>query len=258
LTELAHPVALTLAALVLVLEVHWQAGWVAPSKVWSSSAASWIPGLLLLVVFRFNSRQFWPVSAFPRAYTYWGCLALLIIQGLLVASLNIGSDGNAAPLPYVPVLNPVDLSTAFALLAVWYWLRERGEASERTIIWLGGIAFVASTIALLRAAHHLGEVPWRADTMMHSVLVQAALSVYWGLLGFGAMVAGARRALRWLWMLGAALMGVVVAKLFLVELGNTGTIARIVSFIAIGGLLLVVGYLAPAPPRHHGTEDAKA
>jgi uncharacterized membrane protein len=44
-------------------------------------------------------------------------------------------------------------------------------------------------------------------------------------------------------------MGIVVVKLFLVDLGNTGTLARIVSFIGIGALLLAVGYFAPAPPR---------
>jgi uncharacterized membrane protein len=63
------------------------------------------------------------------------------------------------------------------------------------------------------------------------------------------MTFGARRAHRGYWIAGAALMGLVVVKLFLVELGNTGTVARIVSFIAIGGLLLVLGYVAPAPPR---------
>jgi uncharacterized membrane protein len=44
-------------------------------------------------------------------------------------------------------------------------------------------------------------------------------------------------------------MGLVVIKLFLVDLGNSGTIERIVSFIGIGVLLLVVGYFAPVPPR---------
>ncbi|HEX9707308.1 MAG TPA: DUF2339 domain-containing protein [Steroidobacteraceae bacterium] len=257
LTEVAHAAALTLAALVLVLEVHWQVGRVAPGHVWSGSVASWVPGLMLLAVFHFKGRQIWPVTEFAQVYTRWGCLALITIQGSLVAWLNLRSSGDPTPLPYLPVLNPVDLSTAVALLIVWFWLRERGQPGQRALALVGGIAFLASTIAVLRAVHHLGDVPWRADTMLHSVLVQAALSVYWGLLAFGAMVLGARRALRWLWMLGAALMGVVVAKLFLVELGNTGTVARIVSFIAIGGLLLVVGYLAPAPPRHQGTADAK-
>ena len=44
-------------------------------------------------------------------------------------------------------------------------------------------------------------------------------------------------------------MAVVVLKLFAVDLGNTGTVERIVSFIGTGLLLLVVGYFAPAPPR---------
>ena len=44
-------------------------------------------------------------------------------------------------------------------------------------------------------------------------------------------------------------MGVVVLKLFTVELGGSGGIARIVSFIGVGLLLLLVGWFAPVPPR---------
>ena len=40
-----------------------------------------------------------------------------------------------------------------------------------------------------------------------------------------------------------------VMKLFVIDLGNTGTVARIISFLGVGALLLVVGYYAPAPPR---------
>jgi uncharacterized membrane protein len=40
-----------------------------------------------------------------------------------------------------------------------------------------------------------------------------------------------------------------VAKLFFVDLGDRGTVARIVSFIAAGALMLLIGYLSPAPPR---------
>jgi len=82
------------------------------------------------------------------------------------------------------------------------------------------------------------------------------LSVFWGSLAFAAMVLGARRGHRAVWMTGAGLMGLVVAKLFLVELGGRGTVERIISFIAVGALLLVVGYLAPAPPRQREHADA--
>ena len=50
-------------------------------------------------------------------------------------------------------------------------------------------------------------------------------------------------------MTGAALLGVVVLKLAVNDLGNTGTVARIVSFIGVGVLLMVIGYLAPVPPK---------
>lgn len=53
---------------------------------------------------------------------------------------------------------------------------------------------------------------------------------------------------RAIWLGGASLMGVVVVKLFLFDLSNTGTMARVVSFLGVGLLLLVVGYFAPAPP----------
>ena len=52
---------------------------------------------------------------------------------------------------------------------------------------------------------------------------------------------------------GAVLMAVVVAKLFLVDLSGAGTVERIVSFIGVGVLMLVIGYLSPVPPK----EEAK-
>jgi uncharacterized membrane protein len=63
------------------------------------------------------------------------------------------------------------------------------------------------------------------------------------------MVLGNRRGYRRAWVAGAVLLGVVVAKLFAVDLAQVGGVGRIVSFIGVGVLLLVIGYLAPVPPR---------
>ena len=63
------------------------------------------------------------------------------------------------------------------------------------------------------------------------------------------MMAATRRHLRPLWITGALLMAVVVAKLFMVDLSGVGTVERIVSFIGVGLLMLLVGYLSPVPPR---------
>ena len=49
--------------------------------------------------------------------------------------------------------------------------------------------------------------------------------------------------------IAAALLGVVVAKLFLVDLADRGGLFRIISFLSVGVLLLLVGYFSPVPPR---------
>ena len=68
-------------------------------------------------------------------------------------------------------------------------------------------------------------------------------------MGLATMIAGARTVRRELWMVGATLMGVVVVKLLFIDMGNSGTLARVFSFIGVGLLLLVVGYFAGVPPR---------
>jgi uncharacterized membrane protein len=62
------------------------------------------------------------------------------------------------------------------------------------------------------------------------------------------MLLGASRHKRMTWLVGASLLGVVVAKLFWVDLSRIGSIERIVSFVGVGVLMLVVGYYSPMPP----------
>jgi uncharacterized membrane protein len=63
------------------------------------------------------------------------------------------------------------------------------------------------------------------------------------------MVFATRRGHRWLWITGAALMASVVVKLFIMDLANVGGVERIVPFLAVGVLMLVIGYFSPVPPR---------
>lgn len=264
LGRIGHAWTLTLIAILASWEVGWQLDEQGLNAVWAWSAASLVPGALLIFVLRGCRGRSWPLGAQAQTYIVSGCGLLLLLEWLCVAGLNLGTDGDPGPLAYLPLANPVDIASAFALLNGWQWmLALKTDAAvldaaglRRAQVLLGLVAFAISTIALLRGVHHLGEVPWDAQSLFDSVLVQAALSVYWGLLAFAGMIAGARSARRWLWLAGAVLMGAVVLKLFVIDLGNTGTVARIVSFIATGALLLVVGYFAPAPPRQTESQHA--
>ena len=120
------------------------------------------------------------------------------------------------------------------------------------------LAFAWITSVVLHAVHHWGGVAWN-DGLVSSSLAQTSLTVVWSVLGVLGWVLGSRRGQRMLWLAGAVLMGVVLAKLVLVDRQHLGNLLGIGSFIAYGLLCTVVGYLAPAPPRRNdGAEEAVA
>ncbi|PRA30345.1 DUF2339 domain-containing protein [Pseudomonas poae] len=192
----------------------------------------------------------WPVSAQPREYRVLAALPLAALMLGWFWLANIFSDGTADPLPYVPLLNPLDVGLLFALLGVYLWARSVAPQREMIAQSVAGLSLFAFFTALvMRTAHHWGGVPFHLDALLESMLVQAGLSIVWTLIALGLMIGGHLRHRREVWLIGAALIAVVVAKLFFVELSNRGGLARIVSFIGVGGLLLVVGYFAPLPPK---------
>ncbi len=248
----------------IAYELYWRIDEADLGMVWSASAAIIVPALAAIFIMLARQRIAWPLQRYWDAYL--GAAAVLIIAQLLaVAVAGVDDPGNPRPLPYVPVLNPFDVLTIAGLGAALHLIATLNAASERlgqgglrlaTIMW-SLTALALTTIAVIRGVHHLGDVPWQQQTLANSVSVQSALSIYWAMLGFGGMILGARYRKRWVWMVGISLMAIVVVKLFMIDLGNTGTVARIVSFLGVGALLLVVGYYAPAPPREAGVAGDK-
>ena len=158
--------------------------------------------------------------------------------------------GDAAPLLWLPVLNPAEVGQWLSLLLLARWLYS-GQAPQallnlRTPL-LALSAFVALTSLVLHGVHQWGGLSW-STSMLRFSLAQTSLTVLWSVLGVIAWVWGSRRGQRVLWMVGAVLMGVVLAKLVLVDRQHLGNLLGIASFIAYGLLCTVVGYLAPAPP----------
>jgi uncharacterized membrane protein len=97
--------------------------------------------------------------------------------------------------------------------------------------------------------HFLAGVHHSFDALFRSEVMQASCSVLWSVTALAAMLAGRHRGSRRAWLAGAGLLGVVVVKLFLIDLEGSGTVARIVSFLGVGLLMLVMGYFCPLPPK---------
>jgi uncharacterized membrane protein len=236
-----------LATLAIVLGGQ---GWASTSQSldsgWSDAAAV-LPLLVLAWAgWRMPELAGWPLGElFPDYANRWLALALPALGVLWL--LGQAAAGNAEPLPFVPLFNPLELVQLLILLLLWAVIRNEPALAGLRLL-LPVAAFVMLTVATLRGVHHLAAVPWSAS-ILDSRIAQTALTVVWSIAGVTAWVLGSKRLSRPLWIAGALLMGVVLGKLVLVDRSYIGNIAGIVSFVAVGLLLIAVGYLAPSPPR---------
>ena len=191
----------------------------------------------------------WPLGdAFDAART----TLQTVVFGVLACAWWIGISlaGDADPLPWLPVLNPAELAQWLSLLLAARWLfgSQAPASLQRLRVPVLALAgFIALTSTVLHGVHHWGGAPW-SPSMARGSLAQTSLTVLWSVLGVIAWVWGSRRGQRVLWMVGAVLMAVVLAKLVLIDRQHLGNLLGIASFIAYGLLCTVVGYLAPAPP----------
>lgn len=254
-----HSVGVWLLALVGAREVGWMIDTaVEGRRVWPAISWAIVPAGLLFALASPGVQRRFPVSMDPKAYVVGGGAPLAVFLALWLVYANVTSNGDPYPLPYVPLLNPLDIAVAAALVVIARWLAHLplhgladwwAAASAPVFLLFGAAGFLWVNAILLRTLHHWADLPFALRPMLASALVQSAFSLLWTLLALGAMMVATRRHLRVLWIAGAALMGVVVAKLFLVDLSGVGTVERIVSFIGVGVLMLLVGYLSPVPPR---------
>ncbi|WP_261525275.1 DUF2339 domain-containing protein [Burkholderia multivorans] len=235
------------------LEGFWRLRAFVPEGAWSWSAWAYGFGALLLLVAGPGARLRWPVAAFARAYQIGGAAPLAALLWLWSIA-SVTSDGDAAPLFWLPLLNPLDVAQGVAFAAVAVWLRRltalgiawRSRAVDYAI---GATVFLWFNALLLRTLHHWTGVRYAPGPMVESMRVQASVSVYWTLCALATMIWATRRGRRPLWFVGAALLALTVVKLFVFDLSHVTGIERIVSFIGIGVLLLLIGYFSPLPPK---------
>ncbi len=201
----------------------------------------------------------WPLDPHARAYWWRAAAVLALLTWIGALSAAWLAEGVSDPLPYVPLLNPIDLSVALAFVALALWRQMLGQAKElpqlgralagNTGLGAGALlAFVAVNGMWLRTAHHFMGVPWDYSTLSDPTVL-TGFSILWTLMAMGLMLFAQRRAMRVPWLAGAVLLGVVVAKLLFVDMGQAEGWARIVAFIGVGVLMLLIGYFVPLPPR---------
>ena len=115
-----------------------------------------------------------------------------------------------------------------------------GLLADRRDLWMllvatAGVAFVyAASLGIVEVI--------QGDQVERSQTAQVVLSAFWAGLGLVAIVVGLVRDVRELRYGGLALLGLGVAKLFFYDLAELDEIYRVLSFVAVGLLLLTGAY----------------
>lgn len=223
------------------------------SVAWSDYIPTWTMMLALIFLARRNAEQ-WPVrplSSWYRAVLVPGGAVLILLR---TCAWNLTQDGGMAPLPYLPLLNPLDITSvaaiALGVVALRDWAATAPGAAPMGA-WVppgaATVAFAWLNLLLLRSASHYLGIPYWVEDLAASQEVQATLSLAWSASALLLMSYAARRTMRKTWCVGAVQLAVVVGKLFLVDLSSHGSVARIVSFLGVGLLMVLIGYFAPFP-----------
>ena len=247
----------------LIYDMRWYVeDWFALAvslELWKDLTVGIILALLLMVIS--TQANHWPIRKEKESYIVVS--AAIYITVLVVWLLWMLKEPVDIGLPYMPVFNPLDIVLILIGLGVYKWLE---ALKDNGLLWFdkhvfyavaGLVVFVWLNSDIARVVHHYFAVPWRESTMFHAVEFQAALSLSWSILALVIMLMSVRYKQRNVWMVGAILLAIVFIKLFTVDMSGSGTLARIVSFLGVGGLFLVIGYFVPIPPASKSELEIK-
>lgn len=144
-------------------------------------------------------------------------------------------------------------AVAFELLALVYVLQVSRLVArcEFPDVWMYEYATVIS-VASVGAAMLLrlmGPPGTLTIFDLNQMLLPAAVSLLWAALGALLSWLSIRKQSRTVWSLGAFLLAAAAVKLILFDFGSLGQLGNILATMAVGGVFLLVAWIAPFPPR---------
>ena len=256
--EALHFVKLISIMLFSLVEIRWLTGYL---ELRGTADGVSIYGILIIFWFALLSRtKLWPINKHFSTYAIGGVNVLMLAGLYWSFVLNFSNPNDSQSLLYLPILNSLDIVQG--ILLVFMMIPMLRLAKMDLVFTLDGIklfaivmGFIWLNVILLRSIHIWYDVPYQFNKLYASILVQTSISIFWTVLGLAGTVIGTRKISRKIWAGGACLLAVVVFKLFTVDLANSSSIERIVSFVVVGLLLLIVGYFSPLPARQNDKQQ---
>ncbi len=189
----------------------------------------------------------WPVAALPRLYL--GYLQLPWQLGLTGAFAFAAILPNQFDAIGLPLLNIPDIVMAVSGAIICAYIWSLPSCRDYRSGYVAALSFLWLNTVLLRCLHHHFAISYELDALLDDSKIQTALSIFWTITATTTMLLASRHLRRTWWLCGLGLMAVVIAKLFLVDLADNGSLTRIISFLSVGAMMLLIGYFSPIPPK---------
>ena len=203
-----------------------------------------------------------------KAYVCYGLIPIVLHIYLSLIS-GLFKYGQIDHWPYIPLINPLEISAIFAILMLGVWFnlcanyktyRDSNNIKQpisNFAFWVMIVfSFLWANSMILRCLSQWLNVQWTLGHLWNSKIIQATLSLIWAFAGVLLISIGHRFAQRKTWFTGMIIQLAVVIKLFLVDNMELEGLLRAAAFIIIALLMLFIGYLAPLPPKTHKTDQS--
>jgi hypothetical protein len=114
-----HVLSVALVCLVAALEIEWVAiDNTASGTAWALASRIVAPSIVLLLISSKLADTRWPVRDHTAAYRIGAATVIVIAMALWSLHVNWAHAGGSEPLPYIPVINALDLAHILAAMAV--------------------------------------------------------------------------------------------------------------------------------------------
>ncbi|KES19953.1 putative membrane protein (DUF2339) [Gilliamella apicola SCGC AB-598-B02] len=220
---------------------------------------------IILLFYFLIKRQY--ITSFLLIKSYWavGLLPLIgYIAYYLVAGLSM--SGQIIYWSYIPIINPLEESAIFSLLMFSVWIKlmtnyvQFDNKTTDFVSWniplpnwvlisLATLTFLWGNSVVLRCLSQIFDITWNTHTLWHNNIVQMTASLLWMLSAVILIAIGHRYSFRKIWYSGQLIQITVIIKLIFVDIQETDGLLRAFAFIGIALLMLLIGYLAPIPPK---------
>ncbi len=193
-----------------------------------------------------------PLNLDPDAFRRWtgGFAACALALWFLI----LCSRFDALSWPYVPLVYPLDAAQICCLVGLFFWQRQEaalGESLRPLVLPVQALAaFALVNVLVARCVCAATGCPYSPGPLLRSPAFLTTLSLLWGGISLCLMIVASHlRKSRRLWFCGLSLLALTLIKLVFLDLSDQETLHRSLSFLAVGLLMLVMGYFCPLPPK---------